>query len=131
MREALKMRFYCDFCKKSGGQRAAMLRHEAGCTANPGRKCNMCGHGNAGFATSEVLTAAALKGLDTLREVSSNCPACILSGIRLARKKTGDICDEEGFWAGPVADAYHSLSGFDWKKEVAQFWVDHPRERDW
>lgn len=130
MKEKLVKRFYCEHCRKSAGQRAAMVKHEAGCTANPNRKCNMCAYGNAVFATSETLVAAAFKGLETLWETSGHCPACTLSGIRLARKKVQPQ-DEEGFWTGPAADAYNSLGAFDWKKEAAQFWKDHPREKEW
>lgn len=43
MRTERKLRYYCDHCKKSGGQKAAMISHESACTKNPDRVCKMCG----------------------------------------------------------------------------------------
>lgn len=35
-------RYYCEFCKKSGGHAGAMRKHEKHCTMNPDRECRMC-----------------------------------------------------------------------------------------
>lgn len=35
-------RYYCDFCKKSGGSSYHMKEHEKHCTMNPDRQCRMC-----------------------------------------------------------------------------------------
>ncbi|MES2634076.1 MAG: hypothetical protein V4669_13965 [Pseudomonadota bacterium] len=42
MKTIKRWRYYCDFCKKSGGQGAAMAKHERGCTLNPARVCRHC-----------------------------------------------------------------------------------------
>lgn len=38
----LRPRYYCEHCKKSGGRKDVIARHEAGCTANPSRVCGCC-----------------------------------------------------------------------------------------
>jgi hypothetical protein len=42
MKIVKRWRYYCDFCKKSGGSKYHMEKHESICTANPGRKCGFC-----------------------------------------------------------------------------------------
>ncbi len=44
MRQAKRWRYYCDFCKKSGGRKDAIENHEKVCTANPNRQCGLCDH---------------------------------------------------------------------------------------
>ncbi len=67
MRTKKVNRYYCDFCKKSGGSAYHMRRHEAGCTANPNRQCGMCNGAGYDAADLPVLiallpNAAAFKG---------------------------------------------------------------------
>ena len=61
MKTKLRQRHYCDFCKKSGGSRYHMERHEKYCTMNPKRECRMC---------------------ETARDISVQCPACRLADFR-------------------------------------------------
>jgi len=35
-------RYYCEFCKKSGGAAWAIRKHEERCTLNPNRHCGYC-----------------------------------------------------------------------------------------
>lgn len=44
MRQAKRWRYYCDFCKKSGGRKDIIVKHERGCTARPDRICGLCDH---------------------------------------------------------------------------------------
>ena len=41
MKTKVVNRYYCDFCKKSGCCKSAMVKHEARCTMNPGRECGL------------------------------------------------------------------------------------------
>lgn len=126
MKMKMRPRYYCEHCKKSGGSAHHMRRHEVGCTANPNRVCGMCAVDRDQFdgeheqALTEALIAAAeadwQTGLETgdpyheqkpvkLREVSHDCPACMLAGIRLS---------------GVYLD-------FNFKDEAAAFWADRQR----
>lgn len=59
MKTKLRPRFYCDFCRKSGGSAAAMTRHESACTANPNRVCKMCPAGGLSQKPiTDLITAA-------------------------------------------------------------------------
>lgn len=99
-------RYYCEHCKKSGCSARHIRHHEERCTMNPDRKCGMCanllkveqqptetllallpepeslwsdGGGEAfGFIYTENLQTAMKK----LREVTEDCPACILAALR-------------------------------------------------
>ena len=42
MRKVKQWRYYCSFCKKSGGSSGHMATHEKHCTMNPNRICRMC-----------------------------------------------------------------------------------------
>ena len=112
MRKVKRWRYYCEFCKKSGGSGGHMKRHEQGCTMNPKRVCGVCKmleevqqginhlilqlpspsdyiheyHEPDIDVVSFVdeLTVAANKALPGLREEANNCPACIMAAIRQA-----------------------------------------------
>lgn len=38
----MRPRYYCEHCKKAGGRKDVIQRHETGCTANPNRVCGCC-----------------------------------------------------------------------------------------
>jgi len=44
VRQVKRWRYYCDFCKKSGGRKDCIVKHERGCTACPDRVCGLCLH---------------------------------------------------------------------------------------
>jgi hypothetical protein len=104
-------RYYCDHCKKSTGTKAAMVRHEERCTANPNRVCHMCQQLELAQADIELLKAVlphpdklfievcdgeghtcllnrddgketAKAAIEQLRAAAGGCPACILAALR-------------------------------------------------
>jgi hypothetical protein len=126
MRIALRKRYYCDFCKKVTGSRPVMERHEKGCTNNPNRVCSLCDYtaeGGSGKTLAELIAflhaAPVVESVDLmrdvmdkdkatlaeLRELSGDCPACMLAAIRQAKT---DL-----------------LFHFDFKEEVARLWSEH------
>ena len=42
MKAIKRWKYYCDFCKKSGGNKGVIVAHERSCTNNPNRVCKMC-----------------------------------------------------------------------------------------
>lgn len=123
MKIVRKLRYYCDYCKKSGGQKAAMQKHESGCTANPARRCGLCAWREADQPEIEALITAAGLGLNTLTEAANNCPACMLAGIRQCRKRYPADWDEDGYTPSGV----HPTCGeWRYKDAVATFWKDYP-----
>lgn len=80
-------RYKCDFCGKANCSGGHMARHEKHCTANPSRICRMCVlTGGDQRPMPELLNSldwnADDGGLPRLREVSSDCPVCILAALR-------------------------------------------------
>jgi hypothetical protein len=99
-------RYKCDHCGKVMYSSQWMKRHEEGCTANPARTCRMPIHeGEQGQQPIETLKE--------LREISDECPACILAAIRQTGIQKVTI-DEDG------------VSGidlkFNFKEELAAMW---------
>lgn len=86
MRSFVRTRYGCDFCKKIGGSKFHMAKHERGCTNNPNRVCAM--HRLATDDSEAVLSVANLKaalaegGFPFLEAAAENCPACILAALR-------------------------------------------------
>lgn len=118
MKRVKRWMFYCEHCGKSSGSGGHMSRHEKRCTANPNRRCGMCGKvGVAGLV--EALGAGDEAGVDRLREVADGCPACMLAAIRQSHLQTGP--DEEGMgFAVP----------FQFGEEKAAWWAEmNERER--
>ena len=110
MRKAKRWVYWCDFCGKSGRSAGYMSSHEKSCTMNPDRVCRMCTHGEAAQAKmGDMLKALELakieeieekniplwmtvkienekEAIERLREVSNNCPMCMLAAIRQTTK---------------------------------------------
>lgn len=118
MRQAMRWRYYCDHCKKSGGGRYAMEVHEKHCTANPARECRMCD--KAVRVAQVLLRVPELKApldpgfkadwdkdaeaaLVKVRKACLDCPACILAVIRQS--------------ATPLPIR------FDYKEEALMYWA--------
>lgn len=86
---AMRPRYYCDHCKKASGSPSFMKRHESGCTNNPNRVCRMCailadeGGPDPAPSRDELARILDAQGFKALREAANDCPACILSVIRL------------------------------------------------
>ena len=86
MIKKMRPRYYCDFCKKSGGSAPHMKKHESRCTANPNRTCGMCLE--LGLSQKpiknliEALGNGDSHGLEKLRDLAEGCPVCTLAAIR-------------------------------------------------
>ena len=127
MKRIKRWRYYCDFCKKSGGSGHYMKIHEKGCTANPDRECGFCKI--AGLSLDkEKLKQIVKTGLEDFEEMdfdeqnenweglqnkiqndlikeSGGCPACSLAAVRQTK-------DSE-------------FVQFDYKKAKDAFWLEH------
>lgn len=88
MRKALKWRYYCDHCKRSGASGAAMAKHEKHCTMNPARACRMCEMvGLTPHAPAHLVAVWHADGWQALLSAAGECPACILAAVRLHQKQ--------------------------------------------
>jgi hypothetical protein len=127
-------RYYCDFCKKSGCSKPAMEKHEKHCTMNPNRICRMClileveqqpisdlvmllpapkdfkGEDEAPWTDTNPLVKAVNASMKSLRDATSDCPACILSALR-----------QRGI-SVPMA------SSFKFKEECDEIWAEQNLE---
>ena len=117
MRQKRVWRYYCDFCKKSGCSSHHIKKHEKHCTMNPNRECRMCKHAGIEQKPINILISALGDGsnLTSIKDLSNNCPVCILSAIRQSGIQHFDY-DEEGF-IGTYVD-------FDFKKEMRERWEE-------
>lgn len=118
MRSVKKWRHYCDFCGRAKMVKPTMVKHEAGCTLNPSRVCGICNLMQNEQATIEALKAAFVADSDKLtklREVSGNCPACILAALRQFNASQDQL---DRVWPE-----------FDFKAEMKSFWDDHNESR--
>lgn len=122
MQSILRKRYYCDFCKKSGGAAGHIKKHESACTMNPSRVCKLCGYleneptdFQALYSkTRELMTRTDLvdqdgfftaKFVSELRTAAGECPACMLAAIRQC---------------GIVSAVTNDL--FNYKNEMKDFW---------
>lgn len=128
MRVFMRPRYGCDHCKKIGGSKRHMAKHEAGCTNNPNRVCRLHEFAAPGEDAPDVQTlldALAAGGWPKLVEVSHNCPACKLAALRQSLEPP-----EPGEGAAPMVG--DGRDEFDFRAEVAAVWADHNDvERDY
>lgn len=115
MRIVKRNRYYCEFCGKGGGQSASMKKHESRCTLNPDRECGVhlmlelgtppkvakmiellpdessfhLVYENAPDGVFSLrqneLQSAVDKAMPALKELTENCPACILAAFRQSK----------------------------------------------
>lgn len=117
-------RYYCEYCKKANCSAASISRHEKACTMNPNRTCRMCALLDLEQPRMSDLLNVLPKPKITeeydivtfrnvgeieekmkkLREVTENCPACILAALR-----------QKGI---PV----RAISSFNFTEECSAFW---------
>ena len=110
MKKVKRWRYYCDHCKKSGGSAYHIRNHEQSCTKNPDRKCGFCYQAEFDQTKTKDLISLINKSIITvidnvnnmecisivfrygkteesilkeLRDLTENCPACILTAMRL------------------------------------------------
>lgn len=127
MRSFVRTRYGCDFCKKVGGSKFHMAKHEAGCTNNPERVCALhhfvTGGEEAAPSVAELREALAMGGWPLLREVSHDCPACKLAALRQSWVKP-----EPGEpWPDEPQDGREN---FQFKKERDEIWSAHNEAQD-
>jgi len=131
MKQIKRWRYYCDFCKKAGGSKGHIIRHEKSCTLNPNRICNVClslleveqksisqlleilpdgrnfiEEEIAGMISYGTLGKEVEKHMPKLRELTENCPACIMAALRQA--------------GIPVP----MVESFNFTKEMKSIWAD-------
>lgn len=106
--------YYCGFCKKHTLTKNSMESHEKHCTANPDRQCRMCleDSGITMDGDERRKLAGQLKGmilrnreepvepapLEWLQKQVDDCPACILTVVRLADMDTGSLTNWDDSW---------------------------------
>ena len=117
MRQVKRWRYFCDHCNKSGGSGFHMKKHECGCTSNPNRSCGIC---NAAELSQrelpELVAAYKEKGIEKLRELTENCPACILTTLK--------VC------YSPEKDLEQWEDTFNFKTELEAFWKEINEENE-
>ncbi len=139
MKKIKRWRYYCDYCKKSGGSGHYMKIHEKGCTANPKRTCGFCEKADLEQTDIEELKAIIQKSiinitetyidgmpedfisfdfiegkteksvLIELRDLVESCPACMLTAMRLTQTT-------------------YLFESFSFKAEKERFWIDNTPE---
>lgn len=102
MRTRKVNRYYCEYCKKSGGSASHMVRHEKHCTLNPNRWCRVCelieGYRRPleeliavlpdiiekpdGFGSVTVECEGLKEAVKELRDLADGCPACMMAALR-------------------------------------------------
>jgi len=131
MKRVKRWRYYCEYCKKSGGSGGHISRHEKSCTLNPNRICNVCcklleieqkpieqllavlpnsesflEEERDGMISYGPLGAETEKCMTNLRELTEGCPACIMSALRQAKIPV------------PLVES------FNFTKEMGSIWSD-------
>lgn len=114
MRKEKRWRYFCEYCNRSGGHAHYMAKHERGCTKNPNRVCGLC---QADECAQEPLHALVqtldVLGMQALRGLASDCPACILAALRNSKVSPETIID----------DAEHEARrDFDYRAEAKKWW---------
>ena len=131
MKKVKRWRYYCEFCKKSGGSGGHISRHEKSCSLNPNRICNVCGkllevkqapmrdllcilpdadkyfyEDECGFISCDGLSDVVEIYMPILRDATNNCPACIMAALRQSNIPV------------PMVDS------FNFTDEMASIWAD-------
>lgn len=121
MRRYQTYRYKCDYCKKRGGSKKFMAKHEAGCTNNPDRVCGMCAA--AGFdqrPVSELSDILVASGFKEMQKACSECPACTLAATRQTEFSRFNSAEWNGTGV-PIWSDY----GWDFKAACTAFWEVH------
>ncbi|GER21279.1 hypothetical protein [Variovorax boronicumulans] len=123
MKSVLRMRHYCDFCKKSTGTKPSMEKHEKACTANPARVCRMCSFAGLAQLSMSELQVEYAKGFKALQTACEGCPACMLATMR--QHWDGVVYDSDVYNDGRDAER----GEWDFKK-ASQAWIEDHRPED-
>jgi hypothetical protein len=134
MKKFKAWRYKCEYCGKIGGSKYHMAKHERGCTKNPNRVCGLCRVNPDGWQEDLIIMQQvfACQGLEGLRKLTGNCPACILATIRTFEPpKTYHAnglrrWDNDNLWK-----VFNDLTdGFDFRKELERFWQEVNENQD-
>lgn len=111
--------YKCDFCGKKNYSGGHMRDHEKHCTANPDRICRFHKHceNQVQPPMPEIIKALREVGLDAAKEVTSDCPVCILAGLRQSGLGKGYLCEETGNYTPPKIE-------YNFKSEMADKWKE-------
>ena len=123
MKKKRVWRYYCEYCKKSGCSSYHMQRHEIICTMNPDRHCGMCDVADIPQQPMEDLISSigdGKSGIEKLRELTENCPACILAAIRQSGVQKFTV-DADGYLNENFITEFDE---FDFKQERDSFWSE-------
>ncbi len=119
MHAVKRWKYYCDYCKKSSGRKDIITKHEKHCTMNPDRVCGLCSYIGIEQVPMNILInilasyeVSIEDRMHNLRNITNECPACILAAIRQSR-----ICiyDEDD---NPTPDHID----FNFQQELKYFW---------
>jgi hypothetical protein len=86
-----------------------MVRHEAGCTANPDRACGICSISGLVQRSNADLDEALRNGFKYLDNACEGCPVCILAALR----------------RNPSTGLDEARNNFNFKKSMKEFWVEY------
>lgn len=113
----MRMRYYCDHCKKAGGSGKWMLHHEEACTLNPDRVCRVCPllMDEDHAPLPELIETLENEGFVSLRKKAGECPACILAAIR---QETPDSPHSKWYYPDPRDIGYAEFNFKDEMKEI-------------
>lgn len=117
MRKVKRWRYYCDHCKRVSGSAGHMVKHELGCTNNPHRICGLCRKVDApDNLVIDLVAALGIgddRGMQALRMLCQDCPACILAAIRQSKTLIPYQDDGNPAWVC-----------FEFKRALASFWSE-------
>jgi hypothetical protein len=102
MKSKQVIRYYCDYCKKTGYSKGHMAKHEIHCTKNPDRICRVCTKllqqdqpplkdiiallptfdWQQQEYTTDAMESAIDEILPKVRDAASGCPVCIMAAFR-------------------------------------------------
>lgn len=117
MKSQMRMRHYCDFCKRSSGQKPAMAKHEAGCTNNPDRVCKLCEcNGSAQEPLEKLFDVLVNEGFPALQTITEHCPGCILATLRQLP------VERELLVINPDDPKHKGRWEWDFKAALKEFW---------
>jgi hypothetical protein len=122
--------YRCDFCTKRNLSAGSIAKHEKHCTMNPARICRMCVAGGIGDEQKPIsaLTAClsldkADYGIEELKDLAQQCPACVLAGIRQSKiretYRAKFATEQEWSEAGGPLDLK-----WDFKEALKEFWSE-------
>lgn len=129
MKSVLRVRHYCDFCKKSTGTRKSMEKHEGSCTANPDRVCRMCVYGQLiQQPMADLVKTNIEKGWKAMAALAEGCPACILAADRQTPWPDWESLPEQTWKETEARMKLDDRNGWDYTAASKAFLEEHRPE---